>query len=424
MNALNTLFFPLLLLISLTMTIEVKAQSLSEYMKVGAENNPSLKAKYQEYLSALEKIPQVGALPDPRLSFGYFINPVQTRAGDQVARISLEQMLPWFGTLKARKDASSQEAKVRFEEFMRLRNELYFDVKKSYFQLHNIQQDIRLSKENIEILKSYEQIATQKYENDLSTMVDILTIQMQIRNEQNKLFTLEENLTAQYAQLNALLNRAPDAVVETPEGLPLSFDLMNIDSLRAQVLENHPSLSILREESELLALEARLADLSSKPEIGIGLDYGFMRARTDMEVPDNGMDMIMPMVSLSIPVFNKGKYTASLQEVKFRQENNVLATESQRNELIATLEATLSDYQIAQNKVKLYEAQIESTQQAISILNSAYETNSENFEDVLEFQIQLLEYRIMLNEALTAARIALARLEALTAVELIMNNDQ
>ncbi|MEK6479331.1 TolC family protein [Catalinimonas sp. 4WD22] len=419
-----TIYFLLFLLISVILSVEVKSQSLSAYMKVAAENNPGLKAKYQEYLSALERSPQVGALPDPRLSFGYFINPVQTRAGDQVARISLEQMLPWFGTLNARKDAATQEAKVRFEEFMQLRNELYFDIKKAYFQLYNIQQDIRLSKENIEILKSYERIATQKYENDLGTMVDILRVQMQIRNERNKLLTLEENLTAQYARLNALLNRTLDATLEIPEDLPSSFGLIDKDSLRAQVLENHPSLSVLSEESGLLEREARLADLSSRPEIGVGLDYGFMRARTDMEVPDNGMDMIMPMVSLSIPVFNNGKYTAARQEVKFRQENNVLATESQQNALMATLETAYSDFQIAQNKIKLYEAQIESTQQAINILNNAYETTNKNFEDVLDFQIQLLEYRIMLNDALTTARIALAKLDELTAVEIIMNNEE
>ncbi|WPP50180.1 TolC family protein [Catalinimonas niigatensis] len=422
MNTLNTIYFSLFLFISLLGIEEAFAQDLNNYLEDAAENNPGLKAKYQEYLSALEKTPQMGALPDPRLSFGYFINPVQTRAGDQVARISLEQMLPWFGTLKARKDAATQEAKVRFEAFMQLRNELYFNVKKAYFQLYNIQQNMKLSKDNLKILESYERVATQKYENDLASMVDILRVQIQIRNERNKLLTLEENLSAQYAQLNALLNRAPDAMTEIPEVLPSSFNLMNTDSLRTLILENHPSLSILREESRLLEREARLADLSSRPEIGVGIDYGFMRARTDMEVPDNGMDMIMPMVSMSIPIFNKNKYTAARQEVKFRQENNVLATESQQNELMAILETALSDYQITQNKVQLYEAQIESTQQAINILNNAYETTSQSFEEVLEFQMQILEYKIMLNEALTAARIARARLDELIAAEVIMNN--
>ena len=75
---------------------------LEEYLTMAAENSPMLKAKFNDYLAALETVPQVGALPDPQLAFGYFIQPVQTRVGPQEFRISATQMFPWFGTLNAR----------------------------------------------------------------------------------------------------------------------------------------------------------------------------------------------------------------------------------------------------------------------------------------------------------------------------------
>ena len=39
--------------------------------------------------------------------------------------------------------------------------------------------------------------------------------------------------------------------------------------------------------------------------LGFGLDYIYVEKRPDMNFSDNGKDIIMPMVSLSIPVFNK-----------------------------------------------------------------------------------------------------------------------
>lgn len=412
------------LFISLLGIGEAFAQDLNNYLEIGAEKNPSLKSKYQQYLSALEKISQVGALPDPSLSFGYFISPVETRVGPQRARFSVQQMLPWFGSLDAKSNAAAQEAKVRFEEFTQARNDLYFNIKKNYYQLYDIMQEIRLTEENVEVLESLERLATQKYENDLTSMIDILRVQMKIRNEKNKLLTLQENLQAQLSSFNTLLNRAPDSQVEVPLSLEEPLVLADTSSLKAQILENHPSLSVLAEESNLLNERKRIAQLSGKPNLGVGVDYVVIGNRSDMEMPDNGKNALMPMVSLSIPLFNGRKYTAARKEVQLQQDANLLATEAQENELINTLNETLRDYQLAQNNIQLYEAQIESTQQAISILNSAYETNSENFEDVLEFQIQLLEYRIMLNEALTAARIVLARLDELTAVEIVMNDDK
>src|SRR5699024_3546625 len=97
---------------------------LDRYLQEAAQNNPELKARFQEYLAALQQAPQVNTLPDPELSFGYFINPIETRLGPQQARLGLTQMFPWFGTLGARGDAAAQMAKAKFEVFQETRNNL------------------------------------------------------------------------------------------------------------------------------------------------------------------------------------------------------------------------------------------------------------------------------------------------------------
>lgn len=59
--------------------------------------------------SGTRRVPQVRALPDPRLSFGFFINEVETRVGPQRAKIGLQQTFPWIGKLQDRHDAASRE---------------------------------------------------------------------------------------------------------------------------------------------------------------------------------------------------------------------------------------------------------------------------------------------------------------------------
>ncbi len=422
MNLSKTIYFSLFLCISLSGVGEAFAQTLNNYLETAAENNPALKSKYQQYLAALERVPQSGALPDPSLSFGYFISPVETRVGPQRSRFSLQQMLPWFGTLDARKGAATQEAKVRFEEFMQAKNELYFTIKASYYQLFDIREEMKLTEENIKVLESYERLATQKYENALSTMVDILRVQMQIRKEQNQLLILAETMKAQRSTFNTLLNRSPLTEVQVPAFLDDTLVLEDIDKISDAIIARHPSLSVLKEEANLLNEQERLAQLSGKPNLGVGLDYVIVGNRSDMEMPDNGKDVIMPMVSLSLPLFNRQKYKAMRKEILVKQEANQLTVASRENELINTLNKVLQDYQIARNNIQLYEAQMESTQQAISILNSAYESTSERFKDILQFQLEHLSYSIMLNKALTESRIAKAKLDELTAVEITMND--
>ncbi len=423
MKIFKTTYFYLFLLTSFLSSEVAFSQSLSDYLQTAAENNPSLKARYQQYLSALERVPQVGALPDPQLTFGYFVSPSETRVGPQQARFSVQQMLPWFGTLDARRNAASLEAQVHFEEFVQVRNTLFFNIKKAYFQLINIRQNITLTQENIEIMESYERLSTQKYENNLASMVDILQVQMQLRNERNKLLNMQENLIAQRVVFNKLLNRPGDSEVGLPEAMPEPLMAAASANWRSQMLAHNPALHLLQAEAELLKEREKLAGLSGKPQLSVGLDYALVRPRSNIELANNGQDIIMPMVSLSIPFFNGRKYEAARREVQLLGDGNVAATEARENELVSELSQAVRDYEVALDRIQLFEEQIETSRQAMSILNSAYESTSEDFEDVLEFQQQHLEYQVLYNEALTQAFITQAKVEELTAVE-VMDFDE
>ena len=74
----------------------VQAQTLNEYYRTAAENNPGIQSKYKEFEAALQKIPQVSSLPDPTFSFSYNIPKMMS----QSAEFSLMQTFPWFGCTK------------------------------------------------------------------------------------------------------------------------------------------------------------------------------------------------------------------------------------------------------------------------------------------------------------------------------------
>ncbi|MCK5461759.1 MAG: TolC family protein, partial [Bacteroidales bacterium] len=109
---------------------------LDSYLIIAAENNPGLKSRFNEYLAALEVAPQVKALPDPQLAFGYFIQPVETRVGPQEFRISASQMFPWFGTLKSKEDVAIQTAKAKYEAFEETKSKLFNEVRGTYYNIY------------------------------------------------------------------------------------------------------------------------------------------------------------------------------------------------------------------------------------------------------------------------------------------------
>ena len=84
--------------------------TLEDCLGYAALNNPSLEAAFNRWKAALEKVPQVNSLPDPRFSYTYFITEIETRVGPQRQKLSLSQTFPWFGKLDLRGDAAAAEA--------------------------------------------------------------------------------------------------------------------------------------------------------------------------------------------------------------------------------------------------------------------------------------------------------------------------
>ncbi len=86
--------------------------SLEDCRAHAALASPRLRAGFETWRAALERIPQVGSLPDPRFTFAWFVRSVETRVGPQKRRYALHQTFPWFGTLSLREDVASLNARA------------------------------------------------------------------------------------------------------------------------------------------------------------------------------------------------------------------------------------------------------------------------------------------------------------------------
>jgi len=139
--------------------------SLLRYLEIAAKNNPGILQKFSEYQAALQKIPQVGSLPDPELSAGVFLSPMELVSGNQVADLRLMQMFPWFGVLRYGKDEMSLMAKAKFELFRDAKLQVFYDVQRTWYELYKVQKDISISERNIEILKLIERLALVRFKS-------------------------------------------------------------------------------------------------------------------------------------------------------------------------------------------------------------------------------------------------------------------
>jgi outer membrane protein TolC len=390
-------------------------QSLDDYLKIAAENNPGLKGSYKEFEAALQRAAQIRSLPDPTISFGYFISPVETRVGPQRARLSLNQMFPWFGTLKYYGTGSEAMAEARFQAFTEAKNKLYFKVISAYYPLYELEKFILIEKENIEILENYKVLATSQFSNGNGAMVDVLRVDIMLKDAETNLSILENQKTPFQTRFNKLLDRDEnEAIVIENE---LEFNQITEAYRRDSLLDNNP---ILREfDYKILASQSNeiTAASQSKPKIGVGIDYVIIGKREDMVVDDNGKNALMPMVSMSLPIFS-GKYKAAQKEAQLMQESYQYQKEELENELLSTYDQLNFQVSKQNDLISLYDEQIKQTQQSLELLYSAYSNSGKSFEDVLQMQQQLLKYQKLKVSAQTALKISIAEIDYITAKSL------
>ena len=398
--------------ITLGFSILANAQSLDEYFKIAAENNPGLQAKYKSFEAAMERVAQVSSLPDPNLSFGYFISPVETRVGPQRARFSLTQMFPWFGTLKAQEDVATLMAEAKYQEFLDARNKLLYQVAAAYYPLFELKRLVEIENENISILTSYKDIASVKFQNGKGAMVDVLRVDIMLKDAATNLSILEQKKKPLETRFNTLLNRQEDETIIVQdslyvENLPLTYR-------RDSLLTSNPLLDELDLKIKASEAQELAATKQGMPKIGVGLDYVIVGQRTDMSVPDNGQDVLMPMVTMSLPIF-RGKYKAAQKEAQLMQESYALQKEDAVNRLTSTYEMIWFEIQKQLDQIILYEEQIITSQQSLNLLFTAYGNSGKDFEEVLRMQQQILKYQKMKATALSDYNIAIAELDYITA---------
>ena len=450
--------------------VNAKSQTLDDYLLFAAENNPHLKSKYFQYQAALERVPQVGSLPDPQLSFGFFVMPMERYMGNQVAEISLMQMFPWFGTLGAAKNEMTFMAKAKFEEFNETKSMLFYEVRANWYALQLLEKEIAITKENIELLKTMEQIALTRFKsggqsggssgsfgnmrnsnnpnannsssgmggmnmqgqssspnsptrnmppmNEMGnmsssgSMIDVLRVQMEINELQNNLALLQDSKIPLLARFNQLLNRERNELVIFSDSIMAATIPVALNEIPDSIKNNNPMLKMLEQDEQAFIAQGKMNQKMGLPMIGVGLQYEIFQPRVNSESMMNGRNMLMPMATVTIPLWRK-KYTASVRESDFMRQAIVEQKQDVNNQLMVNYEDALKDFKDANRRLKLYQEQTSLANQALNILIVQYSTEGSNFEEVLRMQQQLLDYRLKYLDALVDGNIAVAMMERL-----------
>lgn len=395
---------------------------LSVYIDTALKNNPALKV-YNYQSSALEqKIKSSKALDDPMLYGGIMNLPVNFSLKQDMMtmkQIGIQQNFSIGKKYSLRGIVAQKEYEASIYDVNAQRLSLIKDVKQQYYDLYAQLKAIETTKNSIEIMKGYIDIANARYSTGQGTQQDVFKAQVELTKMQNELIkmqSMKEDITAIF---NTLLARDKADSVTIPSEIKFHKIDLVMDSLMLNTDRNNPMVLASKTMLSKDSASFQLAKTSKIPDFNTGLWYG----QRQVVMPDGmkAMDMIGFSVGLTLPVYSKQKQNPLIAESKFNIQKSQSQIEAIQNEIELMLHHALIDANKNEKLIGLYEKQL--IPQATENLNAGitgYQQNKIDFMTLTDNFLSLYDYRLQYYQSIADYLKAIAELEMLTGKQLII----
>ena len=371
--------------------IDNKEDSLAVYIAEAIRNNPGLKSEYQAYQAQMANAQGAGVLSDPQLSVGL---------GKQRTTITIMQMFPWFGTLKAGREQMEYKAQEAYQKFREKSLSLAFDVEKQWYSILATQEKVKAVKQKRALLNDIKKVAIYLYKNYTSGRSTKMSDQLRLDAEEERLKeqteSLETQLTLQKQQFNITLHRQPNVALSLPDSIPLrqmpTFNWTEIE-------RNNPKLAQYSAIQKAFKSQEEQTRAKGMPMIGVGLQY-MLNGKVDMPMEPNmnGKDMVMPMVSVTIPIYRK-KITSAIHSAQLMERSAAYNYQRQLDALQSTYLSIEQRADDIKRKLKLYESEVSLLNRTLELMQKEYATGAASLTDILQTTRESIDYDLLKAEA-------------------------
>lgn len=236
-------------------------------------------------------------------------------------------------------------------------------------------------------------------------MSDVLRIQLEMVEIENNIESIRSEIAAEKAKFNTLLNRPLNMKVTLPDSItkvPFLFD--EGVSIR-EIEKQNPMLGMLEEEELAYRAKGEMDKKMSYPMFGIGLQYMLIGKSkvapmdAGMQPEMSGMDMVMPMVSISLPLY-RNKYKAQQRENRFMWQSTREKYNNTLNLLQSELFKQKQQLDNAERKIVLYQKQVQLARTAYQLAVQEFVSAKSDLTNVIQVQRQLLAYQLRQAEAI------------------------
>ena len=396
---------------------ETESLNIGRAVQIALEANSRLLTLNAEAEAMAFAPSQVGALPDPMLSFNAMNLPTDMFDLDQEPMTQLQLMLsqkfPFPGKRQLRREVAETMVGVSQKQTDEYRDVLTGKVREAWWRLFSVDRSLQIVESNKRLLRDFVEIAKTKYAVGKGLQQDVLLAELELSRLTNRELQLAGNRRRIQATLNGLLNRVPEHPITLPEEPPSETlpMLESVTSLTQFAVERRDLIQAIELKLEAADKTVELAEKDRWPDFQVGVGYADRQGSDPIR--GSRSDFLSLMFSINLPLYSGQKQDKALQQrihereyERYRLSDTVRIIETEIGVQAAEYSAAREQALLLKNEI------IPQAEQTVSAMLAGYEVNKVDFLNVVNGQIMLYNASIDYWNAMASAKQALARLAA------------
>jgi outer membrane protein TolC len=381
--------------------------SLTSAIEIGLANNPAIKSAEEQVGASKGRFLGAVSPPQPEVSLTHDYVPLGSgmgRFGEKTVGVSQSFEFPTFYFLRGSK--SGIERKIAENEFAMSKLGVITEVKKAYYNVVALQEQVRIAQENLSIAQNFVKKAEVRFSVGEGTNLEKLTAQVTYSEALNTVEVQKNHLGIACAELNLAMGYGKGesrtyTLSDTLAFIPFNF---TIDQLVDHATTAHPLLKANRLRLDSYSVDKSLAWSSILPNFNL--------AYFNKQVRDDSQNYYGASFSIGIPLWfmldQRGKIIEASSNVSAAQSE--LRTAG--NSIYAKIRTTYAEFNHEEKQVQLYMKEI--LPQAEEIFRTAtksYEAGEITYLEFLQAQQTLINSRGNYVNALLSYNLSIVAIE-------------
>jgi outer membrane protein TolC len=375
--------------------------SLSNFVAFALLNSPTVKAAFYDWSASVEDITIQRSLPDPQLTF-------QADIANIVMSVmpGFMQEFPGPGKLKARARVAIAESRGKYFAFESASLQTAFNLKRAYYQLGLVEEQIRLKHEMLSLLENQERVFRAQNATGASSLPELLRVQSDADRARNEIADLEDSRGSLLQNFKAALGLAPEqADPPVPLHFEMSVGIVDADELQRFAFKHNPQLAEMGAEVRATEAGIAMAYKQRVPDFSLGLMADVKASPT----------VFRPLAGMTLPIW-RDKIAAEIAQAKANELAAKSRLKSAQIELAVNFAEKSFAYRQTSRNMALIENQlIPRANQSLEIARAGYRAAMMDFSALTEVEREVLDLQLAAAEARTAREIALADLSLIVA---------